>query len=55
MKIALVHDQLQEFGGAERVLMSLKELFPKAPVYTSFYNYKTLGYHANEIRKWKIM
>ena len=55
MKIALVHDQLQEFGGAERVLMSLKELFPKAPVYTSFYNYKTLGYHANEIRKWKII
>jgi len=55
MKIALVHDQLQEFGGAERVLMSLKELFPKAPVYTSFYNYKTLGHHANEIRKWKII
>ena len=55
MKIALVHDQLQEFGGAERVLMSLKEIFPQAPVYTSFYNYKTLGQHAQEIKKWKVI
>ncbi|MFH1827292.1 MAG: glycosyltransferase, partial [bacterium] len=55
MKIALVHDQLQEFGGAERVLMSLKKIFPNAPVYTAFYNYKTLGHHAKEIKKWKII
>ena len=37
MKIALVHDYLNEFGGAERVLESLSELYPKAPIYTAFY------------------
>jgi len=37
MKIALVHDYLNEFGGAERVLLALTEIFPNAPIYTSFY------------------
>jgi glycosyltransferase involved in cell wall biosynthesis len=37
MKVALVHDYLNEFGGAERVLLALSELYPKAPIYTSFY------------------
>jgi len=36
MKIALVHDYLGEFGGAERVLLSLCEMFPEAPIYTAF-------------------
>ena len=36
MKIALVHDYLKEFGGAERVLMTLHEMFPEAPIYTAF-------------------
>jgi len=36
MKVALVHDYLNEFGGAERVLESLCEIFPKAPIYTAF-------------------
>ena len=36
MKIALVHDYLKEFGGAERVLMALHELWPEAPIYTAF-------------------
>ena len=37
MKVALVHDFLNEFGGAERVLEALAEVFPKAPIYTAFY------------------
>ena len=37
MKVALVHDYLGEFGGAERVLAALCEIFPDAPVYTAFY------------------
>src|SRR3990170_404659 len=37
MKVALVHDFLNEFGGAERVLEALAEIFPKAPIYTAFY------------------
>ncbi|MBI3887966.1 hypothetical protein HY310_02765 [Candidatus Microgenomates bacterium] len=36
MKIALVHDYIKEFGGAERVLMTLHEMFPDAPIYTAF-------------------
>jgi len=37
MRIALVHDYLNEFGGAERVLLALTEIFPEAPIYTAFY------------------
>ncbi len=36
MKIALVHDYLKEYGGAERVLQTLHEIWPKAPIYTAF-------------------
>jgi len=38
LKIALVHDWILGLGGAERVLKVLHEMFPKAPVYTFFYN-----------------
>ena len=37
MKVALVHDYLGEFGGAERVLEAFCEIWPDAPVYTAFY------------------
>ena len=36
MKIALVHDYIKEFGGAERVLRVLADMFPNAPIYTAF-------------------
>lgn len=36
MKVALVHDYIREFGGAERVLETLCEIFPEAPIYTAF-------------------
>jgi len=35
-KVALVHDYLNEFGGAERVLLALSEIYPKAPIYTIY-------------------
>src|SRR3989338_3012510 len=54
MKVALVHDQLQEFGGAERVLVAFHEIFPKADVYTSFFNPETLGHHAKKFEGWNI-
>lgn len=38
MKVALVHDVIDEFGGAEKVLLRLLKLFPDADVYTSIYN-----------------
>lgn len=40
MKVALVYDRVNKFGGAERVLQSLHQIFPKAPLYTSVYNKK---------------
>src|SRR3990167_2203008 len=55
MKVALVHDQLQEFGGAERVLVALKKIFPQADVYTSFYNPNTLGVHKKYFKNWNII
>jgi len=36
MKVALVHDYIKEYGGAERVLETLTEIFPDAPIYTAF-------------------
>lgn len=38
MKIAFVHDYLVQYGGAERVLECLCELYPYAPIYTIIYN-----------------
>jgi glycosyltransferase involved in cell wall biosynthesis len=37
LKVAIVHDWLNQIGGAEEVLEALVELFPSAPVYTSMY------------------
>ncbi|MDZ4228057.1 MAG: glycosyltransferase family 4 protein, partial [Candidatus Levybacteria bacterium] len=37
MKVALVYDRLNKWGGAERVLLALHKLFPSAPLYTSVY------------------
>ena len=38
MKVALVHDYLNQMGGAERVVLALHEIFPDAPLYTSIYD-----------------
>ncbi len=40
MKVALVHDYLNQMGGAERVVMALHEIYPDAPIYTSIYDPK---------------
>jgi glycosyltransferase involved in cell wall biosynthesis len=40
MKVALVHDYLNQMGGAERVVLALHEIFPDAPIYTSIYDPK---------------
>ncbi len=36
MRVALVHDYIKEFGGAERVLRTLSDMYPEAPIYTAF-------------------
>lgn len=43
MKIALVHDYLIRFGGAERVFLNLKKIFPQAAIYTLLYDKKKMG------------
>lgn len=37
MKVALVHDDFMQWGGAERVVAAMMELYPEAPVYTLAY------------------
>ena len=37
MKVAIVHDFLNQYGGAERCIEALHEVFPQAPIYTSIY------------------
>src|SRR6266404_9709108 len=38
MKVALVYDRINKWGGAERVLLALHNLFPNAPIFTSVYS-----------------
>ena len=37
MIVAIVHDWLNQIGGAEGVLEALVDMFPQAPIYTSIY------------------
>lgn len=54
MRVALVHDYLKEYGGAEMVVEDLHEIFPDAPVYTFFYDPEGLGLHNDRIKHWDI-
>ncbi|OGK24809.1 hypothetical protein A3C24_00715 [Candidatus Roizmanbacteria bacterium RIFCSPHIGHO2_02_FULL_37_24] len=54
MKMALVHDHLLEFGGAERVFFALKHIFPDSDIYTAAYNNNMLKKHVPESANWKI-
>lgn len=38
MKVALVYDRINKWGGAERILLCLHKLFPEAPIFTSVYD-----------------
>lgn len=37
MRTAIVYDRVNKWGGAERVLLALHEIFPDAPLFTSVY------------------
>ncbi len=54
MKAAIVHDYIKEYGGAERVLESLHNVFPKAPIYTTVYLPSYLGPHRDRFANWDI-
>lgn len=42
MRIALVHDYLVQYGGAERVLEAFAEIWPEAPIYTLIYDGRSM-------------
>lgn len=54
IRVALVHDYLREYGGAERVLEALHEIWPEAPVYVAFFDKDALGIHADKFKNWEI-
>ncbi len=51
MRIALVHDYLKEYGGAESVFETLSDIFPQAELYTSIYHPQSLGPHRARLEK----
>ncbi|HYM64943.1 MAG TPA: glycosyltransferase [Candidatus Sulfotelmatobacter sp.] len=51
MKVAIVHDYIKEYGGAERVLEALSEIYPNAPIYTAFCDDNSTAYEHFKTRK----
>ncbi|MBU1148875.1 glycosyltransferase, partial [Patescibacteria group bacterium] len=48
MKVALLHDHLNQLGGAEKVLQAFTQIYPGAPVYTLVHDPKsTKGFFKN--------
>jgi glycosyltransferase involved in cell wall biosynthesis len=54
MKVAIVHDYIKEYGGAERVLEALIKLYPDADIYTSLYAPEYLGPHKKRFENYTI-
>lgn len=51
MRVALLHDYLNQAGGAERVLLALTKLYPEAPIYTLVHDRKHLtGFEDKNIK-----
>jgi glycosyltransferase involved in cell wall biosynthesis len=51
LKIALVHDDFCQQGGAESLFATIAQIYPNAPIYTSLVNWKKLP---NSIEKKRI-
>ena len=58
MKVALIHDWLNQMGGAERVLLTLATMFPEAPIFTSIYSpdlvderFRNINIHTSAMQK----
>ncbi len=51
MQTALVHDYLNQYGGAERVLEAIHDIYPHAPVYTSIMDPVAMPLH---MQSWDI-
>jgi glycosyltransferase involved in cell wall biosynthesis len=54
IRIALVHDYLKDYGGAESVLEVLSDIYPAADIYTSIYCPSSFGPHRARLeKKWQ--
>jgi glycosyltransferase involved in cell wall biosynthesis len=42
MRIAIVHDHMNQMGGAERVIAAIHETFPEAPIFTTIVDWEIL-------------
>src|SRR3989344_641856 len=51
MKVALVHEFLNQYGGAERVLEAIHELYPDSTVFTALYDPDKMP---QQMRNWDI-
>ncbi len=54
MKVAITHDYLIDFGGAERVLLALHEMYPRATICVSILNKQGLGEHWDKFKDAEI-
>jgi len=43
VKVAIVHDYLNQAGGAERVVAVLHRMFPEAPIFTTLFDKRVVG------------
>ncbi len=49
-RVALIHDYLNQYGGAEKTFEAISELFPDAEVYTSLYEPTRLSAQINKLK-----
>jgi glycosyltransferase involved in cell wall biosynthesis len=52
LDVAIVHDYLNQRGGAERVVLELSDIWPDAPIYTSLYRPRSTlpGFEGRDVR-----
>jgi glycosyltransferase involved in cell wall biosynthesis len=52
VKVAIAHDYLVQYGGAERVVEALHDLWPDAPIFTSIYDANVMpdGFGSMDVR-----
>jgi len=53
-RVAIVHDYLVTFGGGERVLIALYEIWPKADVFVAVVDKKGVGKFWSYFKNWNI-
>jgi len=49
MKVALVHDHLNQIGGADRVVLGMHKIWPEAPLYTLVHDRQKVGDFFNSL------